>query len=524
MDQTKPGHQVVKPPTTISSMLNEPTAYKEPSSGDSAYASQNNSKHSSLSNPHNGLNTHHLASTEPNAHEKTPSPVFNGITPHPLSSPTGAMSVASIVSPTIPEHQDTMASNRLSVQTIDSALHNGSFDGDSRRESVDSRLGANFGDMRLSSHSGPSPYTSNNQSTTSLQSSLAQQRNPGATDRPSIGFRYADQFSPRTSRFSGSSDPVSPTRGILASKTAPPIHGPPSREIAEAPHAIPGQAWALDFSADTSEADAHVNRQGTSFYNDDSRRNSFTDSIASSAYTTESRLPHGQRRLDDPSDPTNRLSRASSELQVSTHHHSLQHRQVADLQGESGTSPGGSQPYSRTPELRVSHKLAERKRRTEMKDLFDQLRDLMPQERGSKASKWEILTKAISEYTRATQDITKLSSRLRSVEHELETSRREATALRLENGQLRAELSNFANPHRPAAQPAMNNYPPPPNHAYGENGIDRGARRERNNYDLRSAEQLPPIRNAINVHPQVPEAMSGIQYQNNGYRTSVEHF
>ncbi len=28
-----------------------------------------------------------------------------------------------------------------------------------------------------------------------------------------------------------------------------------------------------------------------------------------------------------------------------------------------------------------------------MKELFEQLRDLMPKERGSKASKWEILTK-----------------------------------------------------------------------------------------------------------------------------------
>ena len=28
-----------------------------------------------------------------------------------------------------------------------------------------------------------------------------------------------------------------------------------------------------------------------------------------------------------------------------------------------------------------------------MKELFEQLRELMPQERGSKASKWEILTK-----------------------------------------------------------------------------------------------------------------------------------
>jgi hypothetical protein len=31
-----------------------------------------------------------------------------------------------------------------------------------------------------------------------------------------------------------------------------------------------------------------------------------------------------------------------------------------------------------------------------MKDLFDNLRDMMPQERGSKASKWEILTKGMT--------------------------------------------------------------------------------------------------------------------------------
>lgn len=64
-----------------------------------------------------------------------------------------------------------------------------------------------------------------------------------------------------------------------------------------------------------------------------------------------------------------------------------------DLEGKS-REPGAS-PYSRSPELRVSHKLAERKRRKEMKELFDELRDHLPADRGMKASKWEILSKGM---------------------------------------------------------------------------------------------------------------------------------
>lgn len=326
--------------------------------------------------------------------DKTPSPITTNLLP--LNSPTsGGMSVASMVSPTTPASADAQSMhNRFSRQSYETGPTSAglSMNGetDSRRQSINSQLGHTFGDMRLAA----SPYASNNQSTTSIQSTLQQQRNPGAaTQDRNSATRFSNSYAPNSQRLPDALSPLSPKQ--LGPRTAPTITGPALGNIARAPEPTKGQAWAFpeeEIQKNPSQARPSGetgSRQGTSFL--DSRRSSMADSCASSQFTTESRLPPGQRRLEDGM-PVDYVPRESSEFQAH-HHHQLQHKQLSDLQDGRSGSPGSTQPYSRTPELRVSHKLAERKRRTEMKELFEMLRDLMPQERGSKASKWEILTK-----------------------------------------------------------------------------------------------------------------------------------
>jgi hypothetical protein len=418
------------------------------------------------------------------------------------------MSVASIVSPTSYGFQQGFFEN---------GQHNAPH-ADSRRESVDSRLGANFGDMRLAS----SPYASANPSTTSLQSSLAQQRNPGSAhpDRSSNPFRLSNGYQPNYQRQPENSNLS--IAGLVNTRTAPTITGPALGAIARAPEPTKGQAWAFPeeevqrIPSATRPSGEESNRQGTSFY-DESRRNSFADSIASSQYTTESRLPPGQRRLEDGT--VAEFQRGSSEFNPSTHHHSLQHRQVGALQSGEGASPTSSQPYSRTPELRVSHKLAERKRRLEMKDLFDHLRTLQSNERGAKASKWEILSKAIVEHERQAKiiedqkrQLQRLEGRMQRIDHDLDISRRESNAVRVENAQLRQELAALQQSLQNSGTSASYHAPPvaaPHPQGYG--------------MPVEPQQQLPPLRNI----PTGPDSMNGVQYshdQRNGYRPASDRF
>ncbi|KAI9486795.1 MAG: hypothetical protein EXX96DRAFT_474661 [Benjaminiella poitrasii] len=82
-------------------------------------------------------------------------------------------------------------------------------------------------------------------------------------------------------------------------------------------------------------------------------------------------------------------------------------------------------PYSRSPELRISHKLAERKRRKEMKELFDELRNSLPVDKNIKTSKWEILSKAVEYISLLKRRDFDMENEISSLRREIETIKRE---------------------------------------------------------------------------------------------------
>ncbi|CAK7265169.1 hypothetical protein SEPCBS119000_001375 [Sporothrix epigloea] len=457
--------------------------------------------------------------------EKTPSPTSVAHTlPQPLHSPApSSMSVASIVSPTSPSSGNLRRLTLDRHQALESTSNTASlttaveYDHMARRESVDSRMNQGFGDLRLG---GNSPYGTHNHSSTSIhQSFQAQQQRQPRTGPESLSVhRISNGYQPSVER-----NPDSQNKTV---RTAPAITGPAISHIARAPEPTKGQAWAFP------EEEIQRMPSAASQSLVDSRRSSIADSLASSQFTTESRLPPGQQRFTDPMSrlSTNeelseaeyhgslRMSGTSGEFPT-THHHALQHKQVDNLQAETGSLHTGIQPYSRTPELRISHKLAERKRRTEMKELFEQLRDLMPQERGSKASKWEILTKAITEHQRLQETLRCATMHSNSITNDMAAIKSEIHNLRLENRQLRAQVAslhsnaNGANSHAPEGM---------------TDPFSRGPGPARGN-----DQQLPPLRalsstlSLSTAQPPPPESMTGVQYDQsrvNGFRPQLDRY
>ncbi|KAI4175218.1 MAG: hypothetical protein LQ343_001754 [Gyalolechia ehrenbergii] len=259
-------------------------------------------------------------------------------------------------------------------------------------------------------------------------------------------------------------------------RTAPIISDNPMREVYNADKPTAGQPYAFpDPEMSSNDDHRHASNAGLS------RRDSEHTSINSSLFTTDSRRPGTQQTVDEDNIP-------------GTHHHSLQHRQVSQLTGESD-SPDATSPYSRTPALRASHKMAERKRRTEMKYLFDSLRNQIPASHGSKSSKWEILSKA-SDYIKTLETTCKAStaaqSQLGQVVQDLDAVRRENESLRAENSRLFHEMNAYRDArHANMVQPTMpQHYGAPP----AQMSVD-------------PSRSLPPLSNGVHA-----SSMQGVQY------------
>ncbi|KAI4199971.1 MAG: hypothetical protein LQ350_004232 [Teloschistes chrysophthalmus] len=270
------------------------------------------------------------------------------------------------------------------------------------------------------------------------------------------------------------------SRRAFDARHTPIITTNPSREVYNADKPTAGQPYGFPdpeahHSSGSNDDRRRASRAGVS------PRNSGHTSITSSVYNTESRPPGSHQTIDGDAIP-------------GTHHHTLQHRQVSQLTGESD-SPDAASPYSRTPALRASHKLAERKRRTEMKHLFDSLRNQIPASHGSKSSKWEILSKA-SEYITALENTCKANQtaqgQLNTVVQDLEATRRENDSLRAENSRLFHEMNAYRDARHvnmaQAPMPAHYVAPPAP-------------------MSLDPSRSLPPLTNGIHA-----SSMQGVQY------------
>ena len=151
--------------------------------------------------------------------------------------------------------------------------------------------------------------------------------------------------------------------------------------------------------------------------------------------------PESSRHGSMASSSINNLDQGAFGLRHATSHNTLPHK---TLSGLTSVDTIGTGNYSRTPELRVSHKLAERKRRSEMKDLFDNLNRILPNSPGNKSSKWEVLSKGeslrdyLADCTTIDSDSSPAIEYIDTLKHHFNQTQRENEKLRSEIEHMRA--------------------------------------------------------------------------------------
>lgn len=248
--------------------------------GSSAYSSGPNGYYysSSIHSPHRASNSSQLGATShPTEYSSNP-PSSAG----PSASPGFSSPHQSLGLPTLNQYHDGSQyrnSHEFPPQ-------------ESRRSSIGSQVNTGFTNLHI--NGAVSPYHSTNASQSSIALSLQRERGIGSS---TSGIR-----SSRTSASLQQTSPLSPypgeTRQAYTSRTAPIISANPMKEVYNAEKPTVGQPYAFpDPEMSTRSSGSGDDPRSTSTML--SRRNSDHASITSSIFTSDSRLPPGQHRLDD---------------------------------------------------------------------------------------------------------------------------------------------------------------------------------------------------------------------------------